>query len=225
MMGDTGEGATTQVGLNQGLVRELLFPETSYRPFGKGEPLSRYLYDQMEMTQSADFMIAFIDDTESYISPHDDETTQIVIERMAALIADMPDGVPEDERLRVWEHLFDSDWVHMHANKDQIERAIRSAGVVRPSFIESRLGIIEKELPGYIGRIGERLQLVLNRKYEALRVREDLPSGMPDLPSISHSSKDTLDWYTELRQHCPDALPLYNSIVVLKMMRVNDPKA
>lgn len=224
-MGDTGEGVTTQVGLNQGLVKELLVPEISYRPFGKGEPLSRYLYDQMEETQSADVMIAFIDDTESYISPHDDETTQIVIERMTALVADMPDSVPEDELLRVWEHLFDSDWVHMHANKDQIERAIRAAGVVRPSLIESYLGVGERELPGYTGQIGKRLLLVLSRKYEALKAREDLPVGMPSLRSISHSSKDTLDRYTELHQHCPEAVPLYNSIVVLKMMRINDPKA
>src|SRR5579884_2231947 len=122
----TGETVGGQQTLADSKVYSLLCPDYAYRGFGQADSLSGYLYEPIKEQGSADRMLAFIDQAAKVIdtSEPDGELNQDKIHRLVWLVADIPDEIDEDERLRAWGHLLEADWVHLYARAGNIDEVI-----------------------------------------------------------------------------------------------------
>lgn len=183
-------------------VIELIAPRDAYRPFGGDDSLSEYLYRQVLEDQTADVMIAFVDDVETLIDTEepDSQLNQEKILRLIALVADIPREVPETERLKVWRHLFEADWVHMCSQMGDIERVMSGVERAQPEFAPLILG---------------EARAVLTSKSEQFGRSVSFSDEIPKVLASGFDSHAALDAYARIHQEHPELIPVYNSMLSL----------
>jgi hypothetical protein len=191
----------------------IITPEDQTVPFGDGDTLAHYhLYQPMRETGSVDRMIEVIDYTEPMIdkTETENEYNQLKIARLAALVADMPDTLPLEERTRAWRHFISADWVHMYSDTYDVDRVITTVAREDTELgneirnVQNR--VFEEKLTAFTKKTGEIPRFMRESLFSTSRSasRDDwLPQAM--------------DGYDHVRKRYPDALPAYNTLVILAM--------
>ncbi len=182
----------------------LIAPFDQTFPFGKEEPLSHYIYEPMRETQSADMLIRLIDYAESIIETDDvnSEYNHLKILRLAALVADMPDSLPLEERTRAWRHLIGGDWVHMFGDMGELDRVI--------------IDVADKD-PELGDEIRKVQQSVFEEKSTTLEKVVGEDERVPRFTFEGFSLERAMEGYGTVQTHYPDVLPAYNTLVAISM--------
>lgn len=185
-------------------VRELISPDIAYRPFGKEDNLSDYLYRPMKESGSTERMKSFIDATGEHIDKEsmDDEYNALKLHRTMVLLADMPPEIPEEQRLDAWEYFLDKDWTHIHRGIMDLEHV---------------MGEMARENPGYAEKVKARFAEVTERKQAELS--DLVPAGvMPDIITADDFDVDAaIEGEVRLRREFPEALELGMAITRMIM--------
>jgi hypothetical protein len=137
----------------------------------------------------------------------DSEFNQLKIDRLIALVRDMPSGVPLAERTQVWHKLLDSDWLH---------------GAGEPSYsLEQAMHAVLTSDP----ELGEELKNIKkNVVLKKLAIVERAVYGDSRIPSFRDgtiSFNEGMDIYNLIRQDYPDVLSAYHSLVILSIRERN----
>lgn len=191
--------------LNNDVAIALIAPDPPYLPFGANEPLSDYLYRPMKEESSTDRMIAFVDTVEEFIQTENgtgpaNEFNEMKIQRMLALVGDMPQEIPESERLRAIKHVLDSDWVLNHAGIWDVRNFIHDQLNKNPDLDHQLRALI-------IELIDKKLAALLNDTRTS-----ELVSGVS---TGSFSIDMAMDTATAIREAAPDMSPLWDGLVQL----------
>jgi hypothetical protein len=190
--------------LKPAFAEELIAPFYQTQPLGEEERLTYYIYRPMYETLSTDLMMQLIDYTGSILETEDinSEYNNLKIQRLIAIVADMPDAASVEKRGAVWQHLISSDWVHMYGNSRDLDRAVMN--------VTDR----EPELGDEIRKIQ---QSVLAEKRAAFAEAVHGDTQLSCLAEGNASLEEAMNAYHVVREHYPEALLGYNSMIVLAM--------
>lgn len=194
--------------LSDDIVIALIAPDPPYTPFGADDPLSVSIYRPMKAEGKADRMIAFVDAAEEFIQTGGgtdpaNEFNEMKIQRILALVGDIPEEIPDSERLRAIEHVLGLDWVLNNAEiwgvrnfiQDQLNKNSDLDKQLRAIIIE----LIDKKLAVLLGNPSTR----------------ELVSEM----STGKFSVDiAMDTSTAIRKAAPDMAPVCDGLVQLMFL-------
>ncbi|MBI3494718.1 hypothetical protein HY004_01915 [Candidatus Saccharibacteria bacterium] len=194
--------------LSDNVVMALIAPDPPYTPFGADDSLSISVYRPMKAEGSADKMIAFVDAVEEFIQTGGgtdpaNEFNEMKIQRVLALVGDIPEEIPDSERLRAIKHVLDLDWVLNHAGILEVSSFIQNYLRKYPDQDESLKAAITD-------LIDKKLAVLL----DDLRTRE-LVSGISE---GSFSVDTAMEIATAIRETAPDVLPVYDGLVQLLLV-------
>ncbi|RWZ78972.1 MAG: hypothetical protein EOT04_02570 [Candidatus Chaera renei] len=192
------------VALKDRLVYRLLCPNPNYRDCGSQDSLSGYLYKPARERRSADAIIAFIDAAEGCIDKEDIDNAlnHLKMQRLFAIVADMPIEIGTEERLRAWGYLLDSDWVSMFANPGDIDRMI---------------GAVAFNDQAFAGAIYNRMKQVFTRKVTRFSTAVGFSEEIPRLSWRHFSLDEAIQGYGAVQAKHREYLPQYNAMVTLAM--------
>ena len=201
--------------LNPHLAAELIAPGDQWHPFGEDDALSHYIYEPMREARSTDKIIELIDYTESTINTTEtnNEDNQLKISRLAALVADLPEELPLEERTRAWRHLINADWVHLFGDTHDFDRVIttlaREDAAIGSEIRKVQRSVFEKKLAALNEKIGDDPRIP--------RLADGKGLFVPRYVNRNAWFEQAMGGYDPIRKNYPDELPLYNSLVVLSM--------
>lgn len=183
----------------------LIAPDPPYLPFGANEPLSDYIYRPMRVESTADRMIAFVDTVEKFIqtlggTDPANEFNEMKIQRMLALVGDIPEEIPDSERLRAIEHVLGLDWVLNNAEIWGVRNFIQDQ-LNKNSDLDKQLRAIIIEL------IDKKLAVLLGDPRTSELVSE--------MSTGKFSVDIAMDTSTAIRKAAPDMAPTCDGLVQL----------
>lgn len=191
--------------ISDDIVIALIAPDPPYLPFGANEPLSDYIYRPMRAESTADRMITFVDTVEKFIqtggsTDPSNEFNEMKIQRMLALVGDIPKEVPDSERLRAIEHVLGLDWVLNNAEIYGVRNFVQDQ-LNKNSDLDKRLRAIIMEL------IDKKLTLLLGDPRTSELVSE--------MSTGKFSVDMAMDTSTAIRKAAPDMAPTCDGLVQL----------
>lgn len=183
-------------------VHSLVNPDDQTWPFGRGDALSDYLYRPTLKASTAEPLKVFIDTVkpmidEMYIG---DEYNELIIHRLIALIADVPEELPEEHRLAAWAYLLEQDWVHKADDHSPIGRYVR---------------ILAETDPEFAGKVQQIIAGVLETKLTQLNGIGN--SAAETLKDNDFDMFPVVEYYQFLSANHPRLVDVYNSAVALRM--------
>jgi hypothetical protein len=197
----TAESSGSIPPLTEGFVGALVNPDVAYRPFGRQEPLSDYLYRQFQATGRADTITGFIDAVEPFINKEDggviEEYNEMKIRRMTALIADIPKEVPVATRMVAWEHLLSSDWVHQFGDPEIIIGAVSRMGRENPFMGRLVTASFDRLMQAKAANVQQAVAWS-NRQPVPLQPDFDIHAALNEMAEVGKSHSEGLPAYHSL---------------------------
>lgn len=192
--------------LNPNLVRILIDPEDPSWPRGHVDPLSTSLYRLASEGDAAGVMTALVDQAEEHLykpAGYGFELNEMRVERLFALVADMPASLPDEARLLAWQHLARSDWVHVWGHHDSFRRAMSYARPEDPEFFDNML------LPGIKTVFEEKCAII----EENIGFSDDIPEVLATQDGHDYSKE--IDGFLNIKEHYPEFEDTYHTMLVL----------
>lgn len=193
--------------MNHDFATEVFLPEDKQN-FGENDPISDIIYDSMIGTESAEPLIDLIDLSRDFINiDFENVRNQLAIDRLLALVRDVPEKVSVVERQRLWEHLLAADWIHTYASPGSLEEAAFD-------MLDNNLDFV----PPLQASVATVLSEKLAKFSETVGFSEHVTSPYPWNEDDSDAREKS---FYHIRDTTPEALDLYSAVIELSSLSQN----
>lgn len=125
----------------------IIIPDYEYRPNGRGDELTSYFYEKA-LNGEPEVLLAAVYASEDLLEKADgkpmmDEANELKIDRLLAMVADIPPEVDMTVKSDVWQIVLEADWLHWSESQYATEIAIRRLSERDPGFVSNLKHIVD----------------------------------------------------------------------------------
>ena len=178
----------------------ILVPDPAYIADGRGDGLTSYFYKKA-LEGQPEVLLTAVYEAESLLEKDNDgnplytELNELKIDRLLAMVADLPLEMELFVKTDVWEIIVEAEWLHWAESTFALERTV------------SRLG---EQDPGFLPQLVHLIEGTISTKTSALREKTGFDKNL-----VLPSEPGEVDTLTYIMDHHPGALVQYKSLDVL----------
>lgn len=178
----------------------IIIPDYEYRPKGREDELTSYFYEKA-LRGEPEALLAAAYASEDLLGkvdgkPKMDEANELKIDRLLAMVADIPPKVDMTVKSDVWQIVLEADWLHWSESQYATEIAVRR---------------VSEQDPGFVSNLKRVVDLVINNKKRMLREQTDYDKKVV-LPAADSLGSEDISYI--VNRH-PVAAMTYQTLVVL----------